>query len=715
MVLHVRKAVRALLFDAARPSLSEDLKTILHKQRQDVIRQNAMPTLMFAVTVVVLYFFMSGCDTAIDLYFRVNSCLSCFLVGVCLYLGMMKSFISNWRIRFGFDLLSTITLLHYTFNALLTFDRCHNMISRFISSPIEEYHDSSEGDSEGHGMILSMVGVLLMAYFRINLAPCVVLISISGPVFWSFQVLTLGTVFDTRTTIEVSSSYILLSSILLRFVLRAYKERLDELMRLHSERSEMLHVMKHAAVPVFFASLDETTKKIRIDMWNTALSEMTTQVAEGSLLEDVPCIHPMQVEVLAKSLRQAFSKHTDNADHTQRMLLQMTGRKGHVWLQVDLWFVQQSGLKALVIGSDITDFVDTHHSLLQIIPEESGERPEQKVEPSEAPAFADIDANTLILQKCSAQFDMFFKRRMESKSILEYMSPHDKEGFKQAVASVAATGAPQDLVVGVRASHEQMVSKRGKPALRDTFIPVMMQLSSLDEGEIIGAAPFSTNVITIAVMGLDHESQKAQSDPGCRIGKPSDSGTGSKGSNGGSKGSKGSKRRRASSDRPSRKTRTKGSLSDRVSSSKAFTPQQNDLIGSAFGVKHKHLVAHVIILLKHLAVKYQDAKSILNYTIEDMDTREITTLFGEGCCDWRCASCNAMNSMEETMCFVCGEDDEGNEAVQEEEVNEATECRSANETILEEGSRSASEYDEPEPLRAAAEPARPPPRLIAKI
>jgi len=596
--------------------------------------KSIVPLNLFCFSMTLFYFIVSGYVEPTHIFFRASNCICVLLVICCSLLIRMKNFSKDCRIRVCFDITSALALLLYSFTSLLTYERCYSLLSAFVTLSSANSLHSVTGFSEGHGMLLTIMGVLVMANFRVATGMTFVVISLAGPIIWVLQIGILGTALDTTSMIKLMGTYAFLSMLLCHFVFRMDNERLDEFVRLHSERSEMIHIMRHAAVPIFFTSLEKTTGQVRIQMWNNILADMTHKIAEGTLLRDVTCMHPAQAENLAKAVKRTLSKPEDRA---QRMLLQLFGGAGHVWLQIDAWPVQHMGLKAIVIGSDVTEFVDRHRSLLWHVPEESVVRDEKYVPhtSSNRELSAAFDPTSMLLRSCSPNFNVFFKRRMDAQNFLDFVFSQDQSSLREVVTLVAQGGASQDVEVGLLVSQVRSLRRRRRD--RDSFgraVPVPVRITISDDDEDNGTHGFLRLVISDCDCERDSSAPEAQSDPGEFVEL------------------RGNHQRQAKSEGSFRLGEA-GVSKQKEAQASLVSAEGAD---GAFGVQEDELLVHMLCVLRHLAPSFDHAMNEIVKLVDVLAARSehFRQIFGTGCNGWKCTSCNALNDSDDTDCFICG-------------------------------------------------------------
>mmetsp|Transcript_144141 Transcript_144141/g.401603 ORF Transcript_144141/g.401603 Transcript_144141/m.401603 type:complete len:362 (+) Transcript_144141:2-1087(+) len=110
-------------------------------------------------------------------------------------------------------------------------------------------------------------------------------------------------------------------------------------------------------------------------------------------------------------------------------------------------------MKAVVIGSDVSEYVMRHASLLHFTPKEEdlgGRNAEcaQMDRPGccQGEVSAELDPHTLMVLDCTPQFNILLQRRMLGRPFLNYVAPDDREPLREAVEATFR-GQPQSITV----------------------------------------------------------------------------------------------------------------------------------------------------------------------------------------------------------------------------------------------------------------------------
>jgi len=249
--------------------------------------------------------------------------------------------------------------------------------------------------------------------------------------------------------------------------------------------SDLWHAMQHASVPVaVFGATDNVvagavaldSAHISIKIWNDAFQMYTEQkVVPGTPFNDVVTIAHESASELKDAVREAIDPALRKT--TKKMLTQLVTPNGPAWLQLDIWPVTtaSAGFQAMVIGSDVSEFVIAHQSLLQRIPPEQEQSPMAGVmereqdecllmshgplegpEPAAAalaPRSASTEASALlhredcVLSQCTTALSVFFNCPMEGRSLLPHVLGPEQKEIVDAVGRVLEGSGSEQLPV----------------------------------------------------------------------------------------------------------------------------------------------------------------------------------------------------------------------------------------------------------------------------
>jgi len=250
--------------------------------------------------------------------------------------------------------------------------------------------------------------------------------------------------------------------------------------------SNLWHALQHASVPVaVFGAGDNTvageagleSTQLSVQFWNDAFYEYTEQqVVPDTPFNDVVTLAHESASELKDAVLQAIDPALRKT--TKQMLTQLVTPKGPVWLQLDIWPVTtaSAGFQAMVIGSDVSEFITAHQSLLQKVQPEQDESPRagaageqeqdecrlvlkgaversQPVEVALPPRSASADISALlhgedcVLSQCTAALSVFFNRLMEGVSLLPYVLSPERKEILDAVGRVLEGSGSEQLPV----------------------------------------------------------------------------------------------------------------------------------------------------------------------------------------------------------------------------------------------------------------------------
>jgi len=279
-----------------------------------------------------------------------------------------------------------------------------------------------------------------------------------------------------------------------------------------SNWTDLWHILKNAAVPVAVFGVGdevvggETTfepTKLCVNFWNESFRMYTEQkVDPGTAYDDVLTL----VHESASQFKDAVLRAIEPAlrQTTKQMLTCLLTPKGPVYFQLDIWPVttDAGGPQAMVIGSDISEFVSAHQSLLRRVQSEKDKNSEAESvaeqeqeqdqgllasrgagessgtgEDSLAPHRASPEISALmhreggVLSQCTTAFRVFFNRPMEGQPLLQYVLDPDRKEILEVVGRVLRGSGSEQLSVHMfrRPSRGQ---QQKKGLSRRTFLKI---------------------------------------------------------------------------------------------------------------------------------------------------------------------------------------------------------------------------------------------------
>eukprot|EP00929_Paragymnodinium_shiwhaense_P000427 TRINITY_DN100678_c0_g1_i1.p1 TRINITY_DN100678_c0_g1~~TRINITY_DN100678_c0_g1_i1.p1 ORF type:complete len:686 (-),score=119.13 TRINITY_DN100678_c0_g1_i1:214-2271(-) len=383
-----------------REVLRKDVREQLRKRRFESVTPYMRLCLPVGTCLTVFFIFSAGANAVDEIFWRLNNGVSLGLLCVWWLLHRVhRTFLEKIH-----DSLVLVFVLHYISMQSVTSER----IERLLDVELSHGENIVLYNNEPYCILWSLLAMLATASIHLMSDRNLLVMAIFGPCVWLLQALTLGSAYAVVDLLKLFLMYCTLSLFLWVAARRREAEYEKEMVR----QSELLDIINNASVPIAVVGTTDAygkgNKKIRsrplrrflrssagdadsessssectqqqpkqpqpgvepdwsellqLELWNTAMEEATlTKVTAGTILEEVPCLKTSeQMSLLANALWLALQKKV----RTERMLLPFASTAGTVWLQLDICHVSLDGPKAIVIGSDVTQFVEEHYSLLQ--------------------------------------------------------------------------------------------------------------------------------------------------------------------------------------------------------------------------------------------------------------------------------------------------------------------------------------------------------------
>jgi len=329
-----------------------------------------------------------------------------------------------------------------------------------------------------------------------------------------------------------------------------------EITRHESNWTDLWNILKNAAVPVaVFGGEDkvvggETTfesTKLCVNFWNESFQMYTEQkVDPGTAYNDVLSL----AHESASQLKDAVLRAIDPARRqtTKQMLTCLVTPKGPVWFQLDIWPVTTAGCgpQAMVIGSDVSEFVSAHQSFLRRVQSEKDESPEaESVAEQEqdqglfalhgvgetsdtgadslAPRRAPLEASALmhredgVLSQCTTALQVFFHRPMEGESLLQHVLAPDQKEILDVVGRVLQGSGSEQLAV-----HMFSRPLKGQPRKRGRFRRTFLKFEETGLGHSAHVRVVITpecGLYPVSEMGDDDSTISSKGGLGAKMGK----------------------------------------------------------------------------------------------------------------------------------------------------------------------------------------------------
>jgi len=352
------------------------------------------------------------------LFFRANNAITCFLT-VAYVLASSRTLEC---IRRNHDAAVLLVLFHFISYQSLTLGRANTILS-WLSTYDSESADMQSGD-EAYSMLFNTFVLGICGYFHLLSLRAFFVLAVFAPITWILQVVFLGSHETFNYLLRLGFIYVSLCFLSFLRVRVTLHQLEAEFLRHLSEWSEVLSILQQASVPialvrsagvgppasrrashrvntaelrgtssgdasrtarteavaghaandyglVSLSSLADDsvtvgeeieTSILQIELWNDALTELCQGRNEtGTLVEKLPCFRPEDQAALMHAVRQALSVRRE---HTRRLLLPLYAAAAVTFLQLDVFPLSMGSLKAIIIGSDVTEFVQQHQSLL---------------------------------------------------------------------------------------------------------------------------------------------------------------------------------------------------------------------------------------------------------------------------------------------------------------------------------------------------------------
>jgi len=293
----------------------------------------------------------SGCD----LWYRIAD-------GITL-LQFLFAWWTTYRVSCLNDLAWISVLCQYSFVGTLTYWRQGKITGLDCVGAAD--------DDESYVLLTTVVGITLFSRF-IRLSSYANIFMWSAVMMqWICQVVLIGTHQDAEYIARVSILFIVILIMLFQGGVsadKALRKQFDQNVRFQEQEQELWKILKKASVPIAVFGCrngKEAIDDIRVVFWNDTLAAMsTTQVSEGTSINDVS-LSQEALEQLQKAIRAAINPLEQAT--ARQLIVPIFGTKSTTWLSLDVWPVAREGLptlQAMVLGSDVSDFVNQHKSLL---------------------------------------------------------------------------------------------------------------------------------------------------------------------------------------------------------------------------------------------------------------------------------------------------------------------------------------------------------------
>jgi len=430
--------------------LVPDLREGYLQSKREWEARNLKIVVIVTYLVAGYYSFASGFQTASHWFVRINNYMTVSSVTVVFVLraglrdnafpSCMRSPLEWVEKAFLFG-----GLAHYAIILAMTWERVDTLL--LLSN--EDLVVANVGLGEPYIVMWNLLAISACAHLHILSTTGLLLFSIFSPLQWALQCCVLGTKLEGDTLLQVLGVYI---AFCVMGFLGGRRNNLDHLtsyIRLHTERGQVMQIFRQASVPIFSVGRrQDGAREVQVELWNAALEELTqSSVPYGTPLRSVACLRSSTASVLLSAIERALG---EGAGRTKRKLVPLISAAGVVWMQADVWPVNSDGTKAIIIGSDVTEFVARHQSLLHFVPEDGlGEqhRERQTANDCQGNCVAQLDPHALTVLDCSPQFNILMQRRMRGRPFLDHVTSREQQkAIRRAVEAVLA-GRPAQMVM----------------------------------------------------------------------------------------------------------------------------------------------------------------------------------------------------------------------------------------------------------------------------
>lgn len=353
------------------------------REYNNLRKDNAMNLMQYRVVPLILlvtsvYLFI-GEWAGPNFFWRFNSIAS----AVAAVTWMIVLRCCPKHLKFS-DQLSLLWALHFIWYQSMTHNRVVSMFQYSDDTHRPCWEPEQDVNNEEKAVLWQLVAVIGSTNLRVMSPSHATVLSILAPIIWSLQAIVLGSVYSPNGLFRILILYCVSSALALvgaRHADTQLRYRFLETLRLKSERSVVHNIMQHVSVPIAIVSpgfKDGSSSKKnagdqlvqRVALWNDTLAEITSlKVLDGSLLSDIT---PLKN---GKALEDALWRALDpeGPETTRKLLLPIIKGSTITWLQVDVWPMQVDAQEqnvtpqAMIIGSDVTEFVSKNQSLLHVV------------------------------------------------------------------------------------------------------------------------------------------------------------------------------------------------------------------------------------------------------------------------------------------------------------------------------------------------------------
>eukprot|EP00929_Paragymnodinium_shiwhaense_P068647 TRINITY_DN34564_c0_g1_i1.p1 TRINITY_DN34564_c0_g1~~TRINITY_DN34564_c0_g1_i1.p1 ORF type:complete len:876 (+),score=139.28 TRINITY_DN34564_c0_g1_i1:126-2753(+) len=450
------------VLEQAKQSSAVRQKAFSEYRREEVIKSTRFltPGIVISACLALLLLPWDSCSS----FYRLRDVLC--LVETLLAMWILRSRQLSMR---AFDMFVSCALLHFL---------CHSMFTkRRASLFLGASCDSSEPDDETFVLFFASAG--LQAVASCTYLPGVSLLVIEGVAvsIYLLQVMLAGSTQRSSDLLQCLFFHLVCCVAAFGNALQQDSE-LQRRFLVSAGCDTAWDFLRHTSVPVALVraakqkeptaphlekgqagsaeSMDgEQPAPLCVNLWNNGMAMLTAcNVSAGTLIDEIAALKSEFKPHLQAAIERALDRVTPRI--TKQLLLPFVGASGTVWLQLDIIPVIAPGgttREALVIGSDVSEFVNSHTALLheaygRFCTEKDqadevlghrGSEAERPVYADRLTAMVDMQDVSWKLFECSQAFNQLFTCDMNGCVFLSHLIGHDRTAAMEA-AKLALSG-----------------------------------------------------------------------------------------------------------------------------------------------------------------------------------------------------------------------------------------------------------------------------------
>lgn len=659
---HLRKASNTLVKFLSReercfvaPHLQAKVKDHLKELR---ISNLPRPLAMGAALVVFFLVRPGGWTSAADRFSRVNNIGTLFELFV-LYLGVRLKI--NCILK-HVELILFLSMIHALSYLSMSGCRTAKLYSFFqVTIPCDE------SEEEAYYIIMCLIAIFLCGQAHIMPLSHFFIINLFAVLSWVVQISLLDCRRTTTIAIRLGLAYCALCCSAYLGMQQSVQLWKSEFVRRDGELASIMRTLQHASMPIAViapveteaATLDSNAgTQLTVTLWSDGFEELTSVTIPAQrqmFLEELSCFRMRELHCLEHAIRRALSNERESS---KQVILPAVAPHGVVWLQIDVWpLVLSDVLKVIIMGSNVTEWVERHSSLLRVVNDEHEQFTNERERiPDNIHAF--VNGDSLILTKCSADFNLLFPRPVEGLSVLDLVvSAEERCQLSYVITEVMGDRISRSITVLFK-THPFKPRSRGRISRREPrshfscrSLNLWVSIWTGSNEEVAGSVQLLLEALEVG----DHQELPSNTSPKQSKTHWDPHGTDVVPEHAESSFSEPDARPQGNVRAVLRHTKSDPGLLGKNEASDATGDSTPSSAGTS-PIVLEAVASSIVEFTRHLGTEtFRDSQVILWKALRHVGNNQqiFSMRWGKACDGWTCRHCNGTNDLDDIFCEVC--------------------------------------------------------------